>query len=176
MSETVEDILAEFREAFLQGHAEQWDAWIARNCESPIEKLFMAAMLGSGFEAPSIDIWHDIVHAKLDGHDSERGMFVDEGGTVCIPQFTINGPDKKYRVDFAFLEPAWSTVKCRVAVELDGHQFHERTKQQATADKRRDRQLQALGWRVLRFTGSEVWADPSDCVEQVRRFIFDICR
>jgi very-short-patch-repair endonuclease len=55
----------------------------------------------------------------------------------------------------------------RIAVECDGHEFHERTKEQAARDKRRDRALIAEGYRVMRFTGSELFADPHACAEEV---------
>lgn len=35
-------------------------------------------------------------------------------------------------------------------------------------DKSRDRRLTAAGWRVMRFTGSEVYRDAAACVAQVR--------
>ncbi len=50
-----------------------------------------------------------------------------------------------------------------VVVEVDGHDFHERTKEQAAHDKSRDRSMQLAGYVVLRFTGSEVNADPIRC-------------
>jgi hypothetical protein len=51
-------------------------------------------------------------------------------------------------------------------IEIDGHDFHERTKEQAAADRKRDRVLSALGYTVIRFTGSEVYAAPSDCARE----------
>ena len=57
----------------------------------------------------------------------------------------------------------------RLAIELDGHDFHERTKEQAQRDKARDRALTEAGYRVLRFTGSEVWRDAGKCVDEVLR-------
>jgi very-short-patch-repair endonuclease len=56
-------------------------------------------------------------------------------------------------------------------IECDGHEFHERTKEQAAHDKRRDRELQIAGHSVLRFTGSEIYADPIACGAQVVRFV-----
>ena len=47
---------------------------------------------------------------------------------------------------------------CLIAVECDGHEFHEKTKQQAARDKARDRD---------RFTGSEIWKDPGACADEV---------
>lgn len=68
-----------------------------------------------------------------------------------------------YRLDFAF--PA-----LKVCVELDGHEFHK-TKEQRTHDAKRERWLQLNGWRVIRFTGSEIHKDVASCVRQTVAFI-----
>ena len=44
-----------------------------------------------------------------------------------------------------------------MAIECDGHDFHEKTKEQAQRDKEKDRILQANGWLIARFTGSEIY-------------------
>jgi very-short-patch-repair endonuclease len=77
------------------------------------------------------------------------------------PQFEIkdeNG-NVKYRLDFALFFPRTdeSSDKIKVAVECDGHDFHEKTKEQAQRDKEKDRFLQSKGWIVARFTGSEIY-------------------
>lgn len=46
-----------------------------------------------------------------------------------------------------------------LAVEVDGHDYHERTKEQASRDRRRDRDLQSIGVPTMRFTASEVYHD-----------------
>lgn len=55
-----------------------------------------------------------------------------------------------------------------LAIECDGHDFHERTKEQAARDKSRDRALTALDVRVIRFTGAEIWHRTAECSEEVR--------
>lgn len=67
-----------------------------------------------------------------------------------VPQLCIGN----YRVDFGYINE-------RVAVELDGHDYHS-SKQQRAYDAKRDRFLQSEGWKVIRFTGSEVW---NGCME-----------
>ncbi|MFB5192691.1 endonuclease domain-containing protein [Alicyclobacillus fastidiosus] len=66
----------------------------------------------------------------------------------------------KYRVDFTveYDEHKW-------VIECDGHEFHEKTKEQAARDKQRDRYLQAEGYTVVHFTGSEIWKNP-DCITE----------
>lgn len=60
-----------------------------------------------------------------------------------------------------------------LAVECDGHEFHERTKAQAKKDRSRDRRLQQAGYTVFRFTGSEIWNDPCACADQIIEWALD---
>jgi very-short-patch-repair endonuclease len=78
---------------------------------------------------------------------------------VIVPQQVIGFN----RVDFAI-----HARQMRLVVEVDGHEFHEKTKEQAARDKRRDRDLQQEGWSVFHFTGSEVWRDPFGCCLSAR--------
>lgn len=87
-------------------------------------------------------------------------------GVDLRPQVEVEAGGKTYRVDF-LLEPSQS-VKTRsyprIAVELDGHAFHERTKEQVAYRNQRDRDLQSSGWLVLHYSGSELVRDPQACV------------
>lgn len=93
------------------------------------------------------------------------------GELLLEPQVTV-GP---YRVDFQVMDvrvPHGSgarrrAIGAKLVVECDGHDFHERTKEQAERDKRRDRWLTLNGYTVMRFTGREVWRDPFACVADV---------
>jgi len=53
------------------------------------------------------------------------------------------------------------------AIECDGFDYHERTKQQAAYDRSRDRELLIAGVPTLRFTGSEIHADAHRCAMDV---------
>lgn len=66
-----------------------------------------------------------------------------------------------YRVDLLL-----TSMERNVVVECDGHDFHEKTKEQASHDKKRDRRLVAAGYQVLRFTGSDIWRDPIGCAQE----------
>lgn len=52
-------------------------------------------------------------------------------------------------------------------IECDGHEFHEKTKEQARNDKRRDRSMIIDGFKILRFTGSEIWENPIAVAEEI---------
>lgn len=70
-------------------------------------------------------------------------------------QFTIT----PYRLDFAFIQTS-------LCIEVDGERYHS-SKKQRLKDNVRDRFLVACGWRILRFTGSEVWKNSTACAEEV---------
>lgn len=58
-------------------------------------------------------------------------------------------------------------VESVLAVECDGHDYHERTKQQAAYDRSRDRELLIkLGLVTVRFTGSEIYSDANRCARE----------
>lgn len=120
-------------------------------CESPIEKMFFRALERCG------------VRFQFAADGTESGRVVGcKTGVVIVPQHTVS---YYCRIDFAFL----FDTGVRFAVELDGYEFHERTKDQAQRDKTRDRELNADAWRVLRYTGSEVFQNADRCVLDVFR-------
>jgi very-short-patch-repair endonuclease len=83
------------------------------------------------------------------------------GCWVADAQVSVEGVG---RVDFVLRHPSSTTA---IAIECDGHDFHERTKQQAARDRKRDRTLQALGYVVLRFTGSEIVGNRAEVCREI---------
>jgi very-short-patch-repair endonuclease len=71
--------------------------------------------------------------------------------------------DRKYRVDF--LVPSK-----KIVIELYGYEYHK-DKRKLTKDAQRERSLQMKGYQVLRFTGSEVYNDVTQCVNEVLAII-----
>lgn len=138
-------------------------------CESPIEQMMFAALA-----------WVDMPIFGSGGAMSELLMIhnVDEDAFLAQGQpfarLLLQHPLDKYRVDFLVRAAFHGRDPTDLLViECDGHDYHERTKQQAQRDRGRDRFMQASGLRVFRFTGSEIWRDPHACAEEVRKFIFD---
>lgn len=166
---------------------------IMRRCESPIEAIVLAAIvtlcskkhinlrLTPHYEyAEPYNIMDS--HLHLADHYSSRVITI-------YPQAPIGN----YRVDF-LLEYEFFRLKSfgnwsyvvkndqrlaspdlydrigsKIVVEADGHDYHERTKSQAIYDRRKDRQLQLLGFKVFRFTGSEINRDALACAEEIFR-------
>lgn len=83
------------------------------------------------------------------------------------PTWEIKPQEKfgKYRADFSVLIPWYKddSKKMRIAIECDGHEFHERTKEQASRDKAKDREIQNHGFLIHRYTGSEIWNSAGGC-------------
>ena len=68
----------------------------------------------------------------------------------------------RFRVDFAFPD-------VQLAVEADGREWHDQVR-----DRRRDLRLEADGWQVVRFTGSEINRDAAACARAVKRTRADL--
>jgi very-short-patch-repair endonuclease len=84
---------------------------------------------------------------------------------VVFPQVRI----AKYTVDFLAMFWDERDLIMPIAIECDGHNFHERTRRQAWHDKRRDRFFASNSIFVMRFTGSEIIRDPDECVSEMYR-------
>ena len=83
--------------------------------------------------------------------------------TMCdyclVPQVEIGN----YRVDFELI----NHKDKKIIVECDGHEFHQKSKQQVEKDNKRERDLKKLGYEVVRFSGSEIFKDAEKCVEDL---------
>ncbi len=87
----------------------------------------------------------------------------------CIESQGGNMPDDFdgiTRPDFSVLVYEGERV---IAIYCDGHDFHERTKEQAERDRSIDRKLQEAGIVVMRFTGREIYRDAHACAYAVAR-------
>lgn len=140
-------------------HCELEELWnrAEKAVESPIELALATALLFSDRITPTP--FKPLIFCRQEDMDHYA-----EDDRLLVPQYQV---DKK-RIDFLFRDPP-----IQIFIECDGHDFHERTKEQAARDRQRDRQLQQTGRHVLRFTGSEIYADPVMCAAQVFDFVSD---
>lgn len=155
---------------------------IAHLCESPVEAILFWQLIFS-LHLKEIDLeptWnrqettfgvssavneegYSIVPNELAGDVDFIGLFVQENilveGKLYRPDFRIQVWGPKMKEDPRKIND--------FIVEVDGHDFHERTKSQAIRDKRRDRAIQRAGYRIMHFTGSEVYRDPASVVAEI---------
>lgn len=77
-----------------------------------------------------------------------------------IPQYEVKTKlNKKFRLDFGLVKSMLRENKIieleKICIECDGHEYHS-TKEQITRDNARARELTLEGWKIFRFSGSEI--------------------
>ena len=86
---------------------------------------------------------------------------------AAVPQNKVERQGKNagrcYYLDFA-------VPKLKVAIECDGAAYHSSRAQQIR-DRRRQGELEAMGWTFIRFTGSQIVSDMAGCEERLRRLL-----
>lgn len=81
---------------------------------------------------------------------------------------------KKYIADFLFEEDEFVNkfnTKKKIIIECDGHEFHQKTKQQVKHDNEREYDLKMAGYEVIRFSGSQIYNNPLRCAEDTYNYI-----
>ena len=116
--------------------------------ESEIERAFAAQF---------------VMVMRIGGNPFHFGSGPVTPGFFLTPQFEVGA----YRVDFVFGMTQRPSARQCIAIECDGHQWHEKTKEQAAKDKARDRYLATEFGAVLHFTGSEIFKDVAGCWMEV---------
>ena len=116
---------------------------------SPIEQLFESAILALT----------QIIGEKCDFFRGGKG-WTFSGVQIC-PQHKIG----KYKADYLLCKMKTDVVNntkghIDIVVELDGHAFHDKDERQRRYEKKRDREMQKLGYKVFRYTGAEIVKDP----------------
>lgn len=80
-------------------------------------------------------------------------------------EFESAVPGRKYRLDIAIPD-------AKLAIEVDGWEWHGKHKGDFTRDRERQNLLTLHGWRILRFTAGQIRRDTQNCVEMIRRAVF----
>jgi very-short-patch-repair endonuclease len=141
---------------------------LSRRCESPIERVLLCALLARQNEITRfVDVDKNLPFEELRLYVNRP----DHSDQVVVIYTQCWVGD--YRVDFYVEQLDISARKAwfRAVIECDGHDFHEKTKEQVRRDKQRDRWFQSRGIAVYRFAGSEIWNNPAACAEQ----LFEAC-
>ena len=132
------------------------DLFLEQTKCTPIEALFYSAFVA---QIDNNVIMLPYTRGKLgatEGEAADQIHKLEVGGIGIFPQCQLPG----WRVDFLIGIRADEALINWLIAECDGHDFHERTKEQAAKDRSRDREFQAKGYPVFRFTGSELYRAP----------------
>jgi hypothetical protein len=115
-----------------------------KQCESPLEAAFAAWWVALG-HGRGFEVWlRHQVEVEAEGRTWRLDLVLTPTGRF---ESLRNHP----------LCP-------KIAIELDGHDFHERTKEQVARRNQRDRVLGMSGWTVWHISGSEFHANPEKVV------------
>lgn len=132
---------------------------------TPIERLFGCAMF------VHMDRWRGTFErVAFPGYQPIQPFLASFPATTDALLGFFQVPFESYVLDFLFCVH-YRGARRVFAVECDGHDFHERTKEQAQKDRKRDRVVQSEDMEILRYTGSEIWNDPigaaQDCMTRI---------
>jgi len=94
---------------------------------------------------------HDILWDAMAGHFDG-----------AVREFKDAVPGRKYRIDIALPD-------IKLAIEVDGWEWHGKHKGDFTRDRARQNLLTENGWHILRFTAGQIRKDTAACVDAVRR-------
>jgi very-short-patch-repair endonuclease len=81
-----------------------------------------------------------------------------------IPQYQIG----KYRLDFAH-------ELSKIAIELDGYATHS-SPEAIAHDRKRQRKIEAAGWRFIRYGGKEITSNAYQCALEVYEVLFQLIK
>lgn len=139
----------------------RWAIRESVECESPIEVILLIA----------IEIMRNVREEDFVQTPHQDGFH--EGYVIDVsPQFEVEANGKNYRLDF--LVYAWHTngnKELYLDVECDGHDFHHATKEQVQHDNEREYDLKMEGIDVLRFSGTQIFTEPTKCANDILNYI-----
>lgn len=122
---------------------------LAERCESPIEQLLLAPLM---FISPRC------IHPRYDG----------PGDLPFEAKLHVQHQVGPYRLDFAYIVTPHKEREgpIRIAIECDGQEHHS-SREQRERDSARQNDLLGYGFTTLRYTGSQIHADPEAVVQEI---------
>lgn len=157
-----------------------------------LHKIILVVINSDDLRSPYEDMWFAMYASQILGYSNDPGALLRswiEGMSVRVDSEaerrfwsahrSIKSPDLsglvtqykvmdgKYRLDFAL-------PSSKIGVEIDGYAYHS-DRETFTSDRKRQRELENAGWRIIRFSGKEACDDPEQCVKEtiaaVRAFV-----
>lgn len=73
-------------------------------------------------------------------------------------------PKRKFSLDIAI-------PSLKIAIEVDGWQYHGKYKESHTRDRERQNLLTLAGWRILRYTAKQINESIESCVSEIESLV-----
>lgn len=132
------------------------DFWNDEEIKSPIEQIFSTAFY---------------LYCKTE----------DKKQIYLFPQKKVSCNKKTYYIDFVFEADDYLSYLVwdgniknkdfKLAIECDGYDFHQKTKEQIQHDNEREYDLKMAGYEILRFSGTQIYNNPLKCAEDTYNYI-----
>lgn len=154
-----------------------WDAFYKYLKSNPIESIFISnCSRNAVFKIERCDTLEDknnntymiFCNYTPTVHDDKNLHFLRNNNIFSVKASNLE--EEKvggYSPDFTI----WCS-SLQFVIEIDGYNFHEKSKEQVKADKQKDRNYLKLGYIPIRFSGSEVYLNPIDCVKETLQTVF----
>lgn len=99
----------------------------------------------------------------------QENIFIDK--KKYIPDFLFNGSEYENAYNELNDKDIENIENIKIIIECDGHEFHQKTKEQVARDNEREYNLKMQGYDVIRFSGSQIYNDPLGCAEKAYKYI-----
>lgn len=171
------DIALDWMGILLKAKFNKYDLFIENI--SPIEQIFYTAyqiyilngLMDVGNAATDIIAKLPTTARNLFCGQLKSQIKIEYKGKTYYPDFILDFSEKNE--DDVQLYPTLKNLK--YIIELDGKEYHS-TKEQMNHDYEREQNLQELGYKVIRFTGSQVYREPFTCVDKAVMIILNDMR
>ena len=141
---------------------------------SPIEQIFNICYYRYIIETNLVEDYRDAIVQEFCPIPLHC-CFIEE----LQKQKHITTNEKNYIVDFCidfsrknrsgeYIYPKFKNLK--YIIELDGYDYHS-NKKQMNYDYEREQNLQILGYKIMRFTGSQIYNKPYECIDKLIKMI-----
>lgn len=107
---------------------------------------------------------NDIPRQSTAINDSPEPSYIENRLVAAFDQIGLFDYERQYELDGKYADIAFPAAQ--LIVECDGYAYHH-TKEDRDRDTSRDVNFEVLGWRVMRFTGSQINKDPLGCALKV---------
>ena len=94
-----------------------------------------------------------------------------KGENISIAGKSYSNPKNNFKEVLTVADFYIEKRDIKLCIYTDGHTYHERTEEQAQRDKRIDRKLQELGFKVLRYTGKDINENTDSIVTEIKQWI-----
>lgn len=154
-----------------------------------IEKKYWDSFKNYIFSNPTIEIFNNTLQAKIKilfnkelSTDDITNDMIEFDALIETKDYSLKDvslmlvseerPISGYKPDFIITSLADNCFGEFFTVEIDGYEWHEKTKEQAANDRKKDRAYLKNNYTPISFLGTEVYHDPLYCVKETLDIVF----